>query len=132
MSNDFLEFLNLYLVEMDAILVVVCAIYLAKRYAHNGYGGYFLSDYGVRMAIGLSLLTTGHGIIRGSTWAWRFFSSHGYDYPENKLIPLFGLAVITMGMLILIHQISEVSKPWLWAVVIPGAITISALFAWGI
>src|SRR6266702_8886475 len=119
MTNDFFEFLNFYLIELDVVLLVVSVIYLVKRYQNNCYGGRFLSDYGVRMAIALATFVLGLWIVRAWTWVWRFLGSHGWSISspfQDKLIVLFGLLITTIGMMQLVNRISTVSKPWLWMV----------------
>src|SRR6266567_6179775 len=135
MTNDFFEFLNFYMIELDVILLGVTTIYLVKRYQNNCYGGRFFSDYGVGMAIALATYITGQWIIRGWTWTWRFLGSHGWSISspfQDQLIVLFGLLITTVGMMLLVRRISTVSKPWMWMVIAPIAATISALLAWGI
>src|SRR6266702_5823747 len=123
-SNDFLEFLNLYISILDFFLVGMFFAYLFKSRWWSGPGS------GLALALMLGYL--GHGMIRGWTWFWRFNTQH-HLFQENLVdsIPVLpiGLMIVTVSVALIGRQISQIISLWLWIIVIIVSAEVAAFVA---
>lgn len=127
-SNDFFEFLNLYLVLMDAIVLVLLTVYLLKHSRVNWF------DHATQIALALGLYVGGHGVIRGWTWFWRFSQSHGWLQSINvaeasPVIPV-GLVMTTAGLVWLSIRLYGTASLRLWVALTMLCAAIAAAVGW--
>jgi hypothetical protein len=120
-TNDFLEFMNLYIILID-----ICAIAILGRYLLDKFSNW--SGSGASLAIGLWVYIFGHVWVRSWTWAWRYL--HSYDI--SKETPPFtmlsvGLIIISVGLVCIIRVLYTTVNVWSWyiLVVLSGVIAVA-------
>jgi hypothetical protein len=111
-TNDFLEFMNLYIALIDLCALAILGMYLFEKFRDwNGPGA--------SMAVGLWVYVFGHVWVRGWTWGWRFLRSHGIggDDPSFTMLSI-GLILVSIGLVCVIRQLYTTVNVWSWYVLV--------------
>jgi hypothetical protein len=135
MTNDFLEFMNLYLALLDLFAVIMLGRYIGRRWNPIRYW----NDSGVQLAVGIFIHLTSLGGIRAWTFGWRFVDQHSDWFPPGVLLisrqaPALPILILTatIGMLLIVRQLSGTMHWWLWGLIVVITAEISAFFAWAL
>lgn len=128
MTNDFFEFINLYLLLVDGVVLFILTLYLLRS------SNVSWLDYGTQVALSLGLYIGGHATIRGWTWFWRFSQSHGWwtstTFTETIPVIPFGLAMSTIGLIWLSMRLYSSISLGVWLVLVTVAAMVAASVAW--
>lgn len=135
MTNDFLEFMNMYLALLDVFAIIMLGRYIGRRWHPVKYW----NDRGVQLATGIFIHLASLGGIRLWTFGWRFVDQHSSWFSPNvaevtrqaPVLPFF-IVLATIGMLMIVRQLSDTMRWWLWGLIVVITAEISAFFAWAV
>lgn len=133
-SNNFLEFLNLFLAIQGVIAVVVFSRYLLDQWP------YWTNKPSTRLAMGFITFFSGFSFLRFWTWLIRFAEEQGFYVPPHhgtwsyQVRPLFviGALVMTAGMICMMREISVWKNNAGWISVMLLSAVVAAIVAWGL
>jgi hypothetical protein len=131
-SNDFLEFLNLFLTLQGLIAIIVFVRYLLDLWPNWWKRAYS------RLALGFTVFFTGFTLLRFWTFLTRVAQVQGfYNPPEPGTLtyhirPIFLISalIMTAGLICVLREISVWKSNWGWTFVMIACGLISAGVAW--